>query len=723
MEHTDSPNNRGRFSPGPVPGETAGARFDGEPQPNRRDRRLAYAVPAVLLLVLLAVIYANSLHGPFQFDDRINIVDNPNLNAQRLSWADLARAVRGKNTRTEAGLQRPVSFLTLALNQGLHGLEPFGYHLFNLSIHCLCTLLLFFLTIRILRLSAFGRNQSRAAVVGTALLSACLWGSHPIQVTAVTYIVQRMTALAGLFSLLAMYSYIEARTKPGGRFRAGYYAACLMFGLLAVGSKENAAMFPVNLALVEICLLSGSQVRSSARALSILGGAVLLVAVAGFWITDFSTILAAYEPRPFSLTQRLLTEPRVFFHYIGLLLYPVSGQFTLLHDIVLSTGFLTPWTTAPAAVLAIALPIGAFFLRSRLPLLSFSVLFFWTNHLIEGTIVPLEIVFEHRNYLPSMFFFLPPAAGFVWLLERYPARHPLKISAAALAVVYLFAQGHTVRMRNDLFSHPLLLWADNVKKAPGLHRPHHNLSNAFFAAGLSDRALEAAEKALEARPAARKSQKYLTWYNLGTYYLYIGRIPSAARCFEAALALQPKDPKIYHKLAVVNQIDGRLDAAEAYVREALRRGRGTPDFLPTLAMILLKKGEVDPAVQLAVSQLRRPGADDQWYYLLGEAFRHRQNLRRAVACFERYERQVPGQIAPTAARLELYDLLGMEAARENAARRLLCLSGAKDIAGVLEDYHSRYNTMTTARIERIHQAFERGLARMAAQPRTAEARQ
>jgi tetratricopeptide (TPR) repeat protein len=662
-----------------------------------------------LLILFLLLIYGNSFHGAFHFDDMDNIVDNPNVQADRLSLEDLSRAVHGLDRSTGAGIHRPVSFLTLAANHALNGIAPFGYHLVNFSIHAIAALVLFFLTLRILRLTPFGRNRPAESLIGIALLSAGLWASHPIQVTAVTYIVQRMTGLAALFTMISMYSYIKARTAEGGISPIVYGAVCLLSGLLAVGSKENAAMLPINLALVEIFLFSASRGQRRKYVWVVMGGALLLVAAAGFLLTGPANLLAGYESRPFSLGQRLMTEPRVFLFYISLLLYPVSDRFTMLHDVTVSTGLFSPWTTLPAIVLVLGLPAVAFFLRNRLPLLSFSFLFFWVNHLIEGTVVPLEIVFEHRNYLPSIFFFLPMAAGFVWLLERYPRRHLLTISASALVTFFLFSQGHTVRMRNELFDYPLLLWGDNVKKSPGLHRPHHNLSSAYFAVGEPAKAVAEARKALAARAAATRRQKYITWYNLGTYHLYIGELAEASECFFKALEIEPRDPKIYHKIAAVKQIQGDLGAAEIYVREALRLSRGAPEFWPTYALILLKKGAVDAVIRMAGAQLKRPGADDHWFYLLGEAFRQRQNLPRAAAFFSLYAKRAPDQIAPQAALVEIYSTLGMKQKQRSAALRLLFLVKQQRLKDVLEDFHLRYNSMGRDRIERIEKAVSGAL--------------
>jgi tetratricopeptide (TPR) repeat protein len=305
-----------------------------------------------------------------------------------------------------------------------------------------------------------------------------------------------------------------------------------------------------------------------------------------------------------------------------------------------------------------------------------------------------------------MFFFLPPAAGFACLLERYPKRHPVAVSAAVLVVIYLFAQGHTVRMRNELFSHPLLLWRDNVEKAPGLHRPLHNLANEYFAAGRAPEALTLAIKALAARPAATVGQKHITWYNLGLFFLSQGEMKEAEDALHRALDLAPGNAMIFHKLAVANRLAGKLNAAENYGKRALQISGGAPAFLPTLGMVLLHKGDTAGAVQMAVAQLKRPDASPFWYYLLGEAFRHRGELARAANCFETFARANPDHVAVHAALAEIYYLTGNSERQKKAALRLYCQTQTGEVGKVLDQFDLRYNTLDHDRVERIRRAVE-----------------
>lgn len=661
-----------------------------------------FVIPSVLLMLLLIVIYANSFHAPFQFDDFINIVDNPNVQPARFSAEEFAASFHGRNSE-RSGFSRPVAYLTLAVNHSLGGLDPFGYHVVNFAIHALLALLLFFFTYRILCLSELGKTRSRERLLSIALLSAVLWASHPIQVTAVTYIVQRMAALAGLFTLLAMFSYVEARTA-NGRLSVGIYiAACLIFGALAVGSKENAAMLPVNLVLLEIFVVGvrGGKVRRRDGILAAL--AVLLVVAAGLWFIDIGGILAGFENRPFTMGQRLLTEPRVFLFYISQLLYPVSERFTMLHDVELSTGLLAPWTTLPAILIVAALPVAGLLLRKKWPLISFSILFFWVNHLIEGTVIPLEIIFEHRNYLPSMFFFLPAAMGFVWLLEKYPLRRLLGASTFVLLTIFMAAQGHTVFLRNELFGHPILLWQDNVDKAPALHRPLHNLGNARMLYGNSKEGFGLLLDALAARASASKNQKFKTYYILGFYHLSQKEPALAENRFHEALQLSPGNGKVIFGLASAMIQQNKYPEAERYLFQVLRKFPSHHKALVALSWIQLRQGKIEVGKSLALIAVKSSPDSRLPFFVLGEALRLEEKKREALRCYDLYRTEYPDDLNVMIAIIEIEAGLDLEARLKRSIAELYGKAG-EQINSVLKEYDI-YNCLGPWRTDQVRKTI------------------
>ena len=667
-----------------------------------------FVVPCVLLMLMLVVVYGNSFRTPFQFDDFANIVENPNVHPDSLSPAELADAVHGRDL-TNARISRPVSYLTLALNYAAGGQDPLGYHVVNFAIHALSALMLFFLSYRILCLSAFGAARSKRSLMAAGLLAAALWASHPIQVTAVTYIVQRMAALAGLFCLLSIYSYVEMRTARTSFVRGFYLAACLAFGALAVGSKENAAMLPVNFVLIETFVLGDGSGFTRRMKFFLFGIVFFGVLFASLWFTGFGGILGGYENRPFTVWQRLMTEPRVFIFYLSLLLYPTSDRFTMLHDIPVSTSLLTPWTTLPAIGLTTAFPVIAWMFRRRSPLLSFSLLFFWVNHLIEGTALPLEIVFEHRNYLPSMFLFLPPAMGFVWLMERRSLRDGVSIPCAVLATFLLFAQGHTTYMRNELFASPALFWLDNVRKAPALHRPRHNLGDAYLTHGFEKKGVRLLQAALDSRAAARHTQKYYTHQSLGVYYLSKRETAAALAHFQAAMAVMPESAMAHLNMARAMLAGDGLAAAERYATAALGHASLRAEALLVLARIRLTQKAPEAARALAAAAVKDAPANRGPFFVIGETFRMQNDPVRALRYYRLFSRDFPRNLSVVAAMIEAHAAIGDTDGMKQAVWTLLDSSGGR-LADVLAAYDRNANFMGQWRLRCIQGAIKQSIA-------------
>ena len=332
-----------------------------------------------------------------------------------------------------------------------------------------------------------------------------------------TYIVQRMTSMAGMFYIMAMYGYLRGRTETNLRVLPWVFAA--VCGGLAFVTKESAVMLPVCILLYDFLLVQGLSGKAPGE---ILRKNLKLIAALLFFTVLILTIthlyygtLLDYSPWTFTLQERLLTEPRVLLFYITLLLYPASSRLMMDHDIELSRSLLHPPATL-LAILALAAIVGyALYASRKSPLLSFCILFFFLNHLIEGSILPLDIAFEHRNYVPSLFFFVPVAVVMVGVFGYVAGRKPLLFIMALGTSLLLAWQAHTVFARNEMLSHPKLLWSDNVAKAPRLSRPHAILGALLYAEGNYRESRRETAKALELANYPNVTQPAIYYTNLG----------------------------------------------------------------------------------------------------------------------------------------------------------------------------------------------------------------
>lgn len=345
--------------------------------------------------LIVAVIYWPGLAGAFLFDDAPNITANPALGLFDGSFSSLLLAA-GNGVSSPLG--RPLSMASFALNLYFTGLDPFYFKLVNLLIHCVNGWLVFLL-VRFVWIRA-------GSACNTCLLPACvamIWSLHPINLTAVLFVTQRMTSLAALFILLALYSYLKGRAaeKPEIRWSAIAFSFLICWPA-AVMSKETGLLFPLYLLLCELYVFGQPKgivfKRISIAALSI---GCILVLWMGFHYWD--ALSAGYRYREFDLAQRLLTQLRILWFHLAQIFLPWPDFFSLYHDdFPVSSSLFQPLGTVVALVAWVCLIIFSLRFRRRWPWLLFGVAWFLVSHLLESTILPLELVHEHRNYLASL---------------------------------------------------------------------------------------------------------------------------------------------------------------------------------------------------------------------------------------------------------------------------------------------------------------------------------
>lgn len=555
----------------------------------------------VLLSIITAVLclaYANSFQGVFVFDDFSNIVDNRFLANPDVSPQNLITAATRDGTS-----RRWLPNLSFALNYALNGRDVGGYHLVNLLIHIGTALSLYFLGLAVLRAPALEGRYPRAREI--AFLTALLWAVHPVQTNAVTYIVQRMTAMCGLFYLSSLLLYVRARqARPGGGPAFFLYGGSLVLGCLAMLSKENAATLPLMIVACEFFILRREDAAADRNTVLLWStAAVVIIAVIGTAYLGrdlLSSITAGYASRDFTMAERLLTQPRVIFLYLSLLALPLPARLNLNHDPAVSHALLSPPETLFAilglTVLAALIP----YLYRRHRLLSFGLLWFLVTLIIESSVIPLELVYEHRLYLPSTMLLLA-AVSLCCQAARTPAAIRLTRTVMVLAVC-LAAAG--TWERNKVWNSREALWRDVVAKSPGLPRGYVNLG-----AALMDVSHAAAEKNLRQAIALDPDHSYGLSL-LGLLRIRQNRPDEAVAVLHRALAAKKgqRTAMTCNYLSIAYRIKGDLAAASRYARLALKAEPGYPDALVSLGVIHEKRGEYDKA-EASFRAARAGGAD------------------------------------------------------------------------------------------------------------------
>ncbi|TRZ77930.1 MAG: tetratricopeptide repeat protein [Deltaproteobacteria bacterium] len=590
----------------------------------RDGRNLASAF--ALLFVILIVIYGNSFDCSWHHDDFDNIVNNTYVKISDLSLSGIEKTLYGITPRDT--WSRPLAYLSFAVNYYFGGLDVFGYHAVNFAIHYLATIILFLFVYETLRLPLLVERYGECAY-SIALLSAVLWAIHPIQVTAVTYIVQRMAGMAALFYILAMYLHLKGRTVQTVQASVVYYFFSAVSFLLALGSKQNAAMLPVSLVMYDLFLIQGISRRSIIKTTRIMLVPACCAAVIVILYMLLNDDIMDYRYRIFGMGERLLTQPRVFFYYISQLLFPLTSRFMLLHSMDISKSMLQPWTTFTSLVGLAGILAFAMWKARRMPLISFCILFFFLNHLIEGSFLSLELIYEHRNYLPSMFFFLPSAIGLLAALDFF-VRRKIVFSVIVFAVTSLIMIfGVSVWIQNTIYKDEETLWSDNVRKAPNLHTPHLYLGNHYLRQGHLPEAFGEFQIALQSELSGNIPSKYGTFMSLVYYYILVNDRDQAGFYLDEVLKKSPRRADFLNIKGILLFERNEISKAEAEIRKAISITPEETTFHSNLAKILFEKGQYDGAIKEAQKALiLQP---DSWkaYLLISDVYKAKGNQEAA----------------------------------------------------------------------------------------------
>lgn len=453
------------------------------PSHNSRYKNIqTYTLPVhkILLYILLSsaaivLVYYPGLSGGFILDDISNILHPLGIRMDVLSWDSLKNAALSMD-------KRPLARASFGLNYLTSGFDPFYFKAINIAIHGINSSLVFAFVLLLLRHQNQVRNcsENTSRVIFIAAAISLGWALHPINLTNVLYSVQRMNSLSALFVLAGLLSYIKGRISLDVAPIKGWllmFASIFLFLPLAWYSKENGALLPLFLFILELTIFRFKGRKTRQRnglylfhtLFVLLPSTLVLIYI----LQHAGMFQTGYGNRHFNMVERLLTEPRVLWLYIRMILLPTPSLFGLFQDdISVSTSFTEPITTVLAIAGLAGLLVIALAGIKRMPVLAFGLLFFLAGHLMESTFIPLELAFEHRNYLPSIGLLLPLFfyLGYGIAPEKY-----IKIRLAGIsAIILLFALQTHLRA---------WIWSDNVRLYLTAVQYHPNSARANYEAG------------------------------------------------------------------------------------------------------------------------------------------------------------------------------------------------------------------------------------------------
>lgn len=432
---------------------------------------------SLLVSVAAAGLFSLGIGGPFVLDDAHTIVDNTLIRIQTLDYNTLMDAA--SSFHAGGGGLRPLSMLSFGLDYWRHGsLDAATFKTTNVFIHALTTC---FLAVFVRRLLMLAQWAARPAAIA-ALLVALVWAIHPLQVSSVLYVVQRMQTLATLFLVPALWSYLRLRmAQIEGRPGWPYGVLSVFCWGLALACKEDAILLPLYLLVLELTVLrfqAASPERTRGLRITYLAvvaaGALVLLfwALPTFWSTQ------AYGGRDFNSIERLMTQGRVLMMYLGQILVPLPSHMPFNYDeLVVSRSLLQPTTTLPSLLAIAGLLSWAWAWRKRQPVFSFGVLLFFAGHLLTSSIIPLELAFEHRNHLPLIGVLLALADLIKAGWQRWGSRPLLPASLLASAVLSIAVAGG---IRAHAWGDPIRFAKHNLENSPDSPRAWLALGGAYF---------------------------------------------------------------------------------------------------------------------------------------------------------------------------------------------------------------------------------------------------
>lgn len=438
-------------------------------------------------LVVVAAAYWPGLSGPFIFDDEGNIVNNQAVHLSTLSLVSLHDAMVSGGA---GPMLRPLAMLTFGLNHYWTGLDPFYFKLTNLCIHLLNGVLVFAVCRRLLELSYRYDAEMASRTSWIAIAAASIWLAHPAQLTSVLYVVQRMASLSATFMFVGLWFYLRARASMLSA-RKPWIALWLVVPactLMAAFAKESGALLIALCFVIEVTLLhfeseEGRRIGTLERFYFIFL-VIPSAALAIFLFTHPGWVTAAESWRPFTMPERVLTECRVLFLYLKILMLPTIQDLAIYYDdLTVSTGWFEPPTTLLSLLAVVGISGFALLQRARAPWFAFAVLWFLVAHAMESSFIMLELVHLHRNYVAYLGPILALSVGLTRALQS--SFRPLPTGIALL--LFAFA-ALTTWQRAGQWANPIDLIGYEVRHRPGSARAHYDLGRLYYVAesGLND---------------------------------------------------------------------------------------------------------------------------------------------------------------------------------------------------------------------------------------------
>ena len=529
---------------------------------------------ALLFFAVGFLIYSNSFHAPFQFDDYVFIVD-------RMDIRNIHRIWNGGD------LFRKIPYLSFALNYRWTGLNVWSWHLVNLLLHITLSLTIYGISMIIWNSKPMAKNPLRSQSRWLSIAAGLVFLCHPLATSAVTYVYQRIIVFAALFHALTLWAYLKARVEK----KPWFFAPAVVFMLLACFSKQVNSTLPLTLLLTEISFCSADPFKKFTRWHLFAGVAFAGLACLFLWyfhidIFHFSPdkLRALY---PANINSQLTwkewipTQMNVMRTYLRLFVFPINQM--LDYDYPIASSFREGGVLLSVGLLGGLLALACVLWRSH-RLVSFGIFFIASTLCIEFLAIR-DTIFEHRAYLAMTgFALLLPSAlgGFVLDARRMKT---LLITVLAAFSIATFA-------RNAVWANEELFLKDNVRLAPNKGRPYYLLGAYYGLHGQHEKAVPMYKRALEIWPGFADA-----WSNLGKSLEETGHRQEAIDYYRKAVEIDPQNPAGLNNYGSALVRQGRYEEARAAYREAIKRKPDNYETLNNMGSVYATEKKFDEAYE------------------------------------------------------------------------------------------------------------------------------
>jgi len=587
-------------------------------------------------------VYLNTHAHSFHFDDTHAIVHNQQIRDFSI-FGDLSYWTDLNN--------RPLSYFTLALNYR-DGLPTTPFHRTNILIHLLASIALYLFIRTAFRTPALRNPQIQKYAFAVAVFAALVFALHPIQTQAVTYIVQRMSALAAFFSLLALWLYLSARTISAQVSHRGlrqtlWYTGAFLTWVAGMLSKQEAASLPLMVIAAEF-ILFGKQ--GTKRSHLVLGSAATLLIATGL-VAAATGIIPPEKGAP-TVPHYLATQMVVIVKYIQLAFLPVHQMVDYGWKPVASPLGLP---VIISLLIHLSLLVLAVALRRKRPLISLGIFLFYLPLAVTSTVFPIrDMIFEHRMYMSLSGFAIVVASLALWLYDHWNQK-----AALVLATVYLLVLGYGTVARNRIWKDTCALWEDTLQKAPGNTRAWLAVGDCLKQQGNMAGALEHYNRSLEL-----DSLNPTTLNNRGNLRLVTGDFEGAISDYNTILRTSPES----RHLALLNRgiaYSRRQDYLNAVndFSAAIETGTAEPQTWFHRGVAYVYLGDYPSAIADLKLAAEKDPANQDALFNLASSYMNTGNFEEAILWYSRLLNLNPGHVNALQYRGSAYLSLGQ---RENA---------------------------------------------------------